>query len=309
MKTRFLPTLALLLCFHGASPAAELPDYIRYAEDTASARLEVAIKTFALPSGQKVDLIGVVHIADEPYYQDLNRRFDGYDSVLFELVGDPKHLTQLSSLTAEQRQQQSGGGTVSFIQESMGQYLGLKFQLDHIDYGKKNMVHADATAEEFAKMQKERGENMLTLFGRAMEAQLKRDFDPRARKELNTFALIRILMSEDSATEFKKVLARDFDQMEALTAEMEGKQESVILGGRNAVALNKVKEVLANKKQRHIAVFYGGAHMPGIETALLRDLGAKETGEEWLAAWTIPKPAPAKPVKPRTPPSGTTPAP
>ena len=41
-----------------------LPDYIRSAEDDQSNRLEIAIKTFALPSGQKVDLIGVVHIAD-----------------------------------------------------------------------------------------------------------------------------------------------------------------------------------------------------------------------------------------------------
>ena len=35
------------------------------AEDEKSARLEIAIKTFTMPSGQKVDLIGVVHIADE----------------------------------------------------------------------------------------------------------------------------------------------------------------------------------------------------------------------------------------------------
>jgi hypothetical protein len=308
MKTRILPLLPFLLCFHAAAPAAEPPDYIRYAEDAASARLEVAIRTFTLPSGQQVDLIGVVHIADEAYYQDLNRRFDAYDSVLFELVGDPDSLARLSTLTDAQRQQQSGGA-LSFVQQSMGQYLNLKFQLDFIDYGKKNMVHADATAEQFAQMQQERGENMLTLFGRAMEAQMKRDFDPRKKNELNTFALIRILMSEDSATEFKKVLAKDFDQMEALTAEMEARQESVILGGRNAVALNKMKEVLANKKQRRIAVFYGGAHMPGIETALLRDFAAKAAGEVWLAAWTIPKPAKAKAGEARKPPSGTNPAP
>jgi len=36
-------------------------------------------------------------------------------------------------------------------------------------------------------------------------------------------------------------------------------------------------------------VFYGGAHMPGIETSLVKDMKAKVSGEEWLAAWTMPK--------------------
>ena len=45
---------------------------------TSAARaLEVAVRTFTLPSGQTVDLIGVVHIADAGYYQELNQRFAG----------------------------------------------------------------------------------------------------------------------------------------------------------------------------------------------------------------------------------------
>ena len=96
MNDTTLPLLAMLVALglSRASLAGELPDYIRFAEDDNSARLEVAIKTFTLPSGKKVDLIGAVHIADDAYYQELNQRFDAYDSVLFELVGDPKSLTE-----------------------------------------------------------------------------------------------------------------------------------------------------------------------------------------------------------------------
>ena len=85
MNIRLLPLAAILgslgfalpLCADDKKPDAKsaakveekkekepLPDYIRFAEDDKSARLEIAIKTFAMPSGQKVDLIGVVHIAD-----------------------------------------------------------------------------------------------------------------------------------------------------------------------------------------------------------------------------------------------------
>jgi metal-dependent hydrolase (beta-lactamase superfamily II) len=151
------------------------------------------------------------------------------------------------------------------------------------------MVHADATAEEFETMQKERGETTITLFARAMQAQLSGQIDPAAMGELDTFGLIRILLSRDSAAEFKKALAKSLDQMESLAAAMEGKDGTVILSGRNNVVVNKIKEVLAQKKQRRIAVFYGGAHMPGIELSLTRDMKAKPSGEEWLAAWTMPK--------------------
>ena len=284
MNARLLPLLAVLVSVGlQIAHAGELPDYIRFAEDEKSARLEIAIKTFTMPSGKKVDLIGVVHIADDTYYQELNKRFDAYDAVLFELVGNPEGLTEGAPL--------SGGGAVSSIQQAAGQYLNLTFQLGAIDYSKKNMVHADATAEQFETMQKERGETTMTLFARAMQAQLNGQIDPAAMSELDTFGLIRILMSRDSAAAFKKALAKTFDQMESMTAAMEGKEGSVILSGRNAVVMNKIKEVLAQKKQRRIAVFYGGAHMPGIESSLIKEMKAKASGEEWLAAWTMPKAA------------------
>ncbi|HEU4778712.1 MAG TPA: hypothetical protein VFS58_02400 [Steroidobacteraceae bacterium] len=285
MKRRLFAVLALLASFHTVCFAADLPDYIRYAENQRSARLEVAIRKFTMPTGQTADLIGVVHIADAAYYQQLNERFDSYDSVLFELVGDPEALTQ----NAPQRQaQQSTGSGVSLIQQAASKHLDLAFQLDAIDYSKKNMVHADATREEFARMEQERGENVLTLFVSAMQAQMSSG-NRMAMRELDTFALIRILMSPDSAMEFKKALAKTFDQMESITAAMEGPKGSAILSGRNEVVLNKVREVLANKKQRRIAVFYGGAHMPGIESRLIKDLNAKAAGEEWLTAWEMPK--------------------
>ena len=301
MKARLLVLLASTLWFHNALSADALPDYVRYAEDARSARLEVAIRTFSMPSGQKVDLIGAVHIADDAYYQQLNARFPGYDSVLFELVGDPEQLTSSAPLTAEQRKNQPAGSGVSFLQQSAGKYLDLTFQLDAIDYRGKNMVHADITRQEFAKLQADRGENMLTLFTRAMQAQMSGGMNTAAMNELDTFALIRILLSPDSASEFKMVLAKVLDQMESTTAAMEGNNPSAILGGRNDVVVKKIQEGLANRKQRRIAVFFGGGHMPGIEHTLVTDLKAKPVSEEWLAAWTM--------LKARKPPVDTTPAP
>ncbi len=289
MIRRLLALLAFSLSAHAAWAADELPDYIRYAEDRQSSRLEVAIRTLVLPSGQTIDLVGVVHIADAAYYADLNRRFTAYDSVLFEMVGDPSGMTRP---IADDAQRVQGGAAISSIQQAAGRYLNLSYQLAAIDYTGKNMVHADVSAQEFARMQAERGENVMTLFVRAMEAQMGSQMNQTAMNELDTFGLIRILMSPDSASEFKKSLAKVFDQMESMTVAMEGAQGSAVLTGRNDVVMKKIAEVLARKKQRRIAVFYGGAHMPGIESALIKDLKARVSGEEWLSAWTMPKAKP-----------------
>jgi hypothetical protein len=295
----FLPlTMLAALSFQAAALANDgpaspqpVPDYMRYAEDTRSARLEVAIKSFRMPSGQQVDLIGVVHIADDAYYQALNQRFDRYDSVLFELVGNPKRLTETSPQALKQEYEQAYRNefSLSSLQLAAGKYLNLTFQLGEIDYTKRNMVHADVSTAEFEQMQQERGETMLTLLLRAMNAQFSSGTNTAPMEELNVFSLLRILMSPDSAVEFKKALAKVFDQAESLTELMEGESGSAVLSGRNEVVVRKLREILANPKQRRIAVFYGGGHMPGIEATLIGKLNAKATGEEWLPAWTMPK--------------------
>src|SRR5204862_475507 len=41
--------------------------------------------------GVSVDLVSVIHVGDREFYQGLNKRFEGYDVVLFEGVkGQPK---------------------------------------------------------------------------------------------------------------------------------------------------------------------------------------------------------------------------
>lgn len=330
MNIRILPLAAILASLCHASPLTakepasspagespsteaakekkELPDYIRFADDEKSARLEIAIKTFKMPSGATVDLIGVVHIADASYYADLNKRFDAYDAVLFELVGDPEALTKKPAPEAKKekkkagkkgdKEEKGGGGGVRFIQDTAGRMLKLSFQLGQIDYTKPNMVHADATWEEFSAMQKERGESMMTLWMRAMKAQMSGELDDLPVKELDTFGLLRILMSKDSAAEFKIVLAKMFDQAESMTAIMEGDKGSAILSDRNAVVLKKIGEVLGDTTKKRIAVFYGAAHMPGIEELLIKDLKAEPAGEEWLPGWTMPHAAPEKEAPP-----------
>src|SRR5579863_9144465 len=70
---------------------AQEPKFIRLKEEKdKTTALEVAITRYTNNSKTvTVDLVGVVHIADRGYYQQLNKRFPKYDVVLYELVAQP----------------------------------------------------------------------------------------------------------------------------------------------------------------------------------------------------------------------------
>jgi hypothetical protein len=275
----------------GSSPSAEAtaPDYIRFREDGDAARLEVALRSLTLPDGTTVDLAGAVHIADAAYYEDLNKRFTGYDAVLYELVGNPSDLREAQQPQHEP-EAKGRANPIRFLQQSMGSLLKLSFQLEKINYSLPNLVHADVTAEEFAALQKARGESMMSLWAKAMAAHYDEDnADVREATELDAGRLLRMLLSRNAAAEFKTLFAKLFDQAERSTATLEGESGSAILKDRNEVAFRKLREITAAKPGSRLCIFYGAAHMPGIEALIIKELKGKPSGSSWLPAWTMPK--------------------
>jgi hypothetical protein len=291
-----------------ASEAAEpakssAPDYIRFREDDTAARLEVALRSLTLPDGTTIDLAGAVHIADASYYEDLNSRFPKYDAVLYELVGNPADLKEAQQAPKEP-EAKGRANPIRFLQQSMGSLLKLSFQLEKINYSLPNLVHADVTAEEFAALQKARGESMMSLWAKAMAAQYDEDnADLRAATELDAGRILRMLLSRNAAAEFKTVFAKMFDQAERATASLEGDSGSAILKDRNEVAFRKLREITTAKPASRLCIFYGAAHMPGIEALIISELQGKPSGSTWLPAWTMPKTPPKPSPEPSPEPS------
>ena len=279
-----------------AAPAvAAGPDYVRMAEDDKSNRLEVSIATFTLPDGRIVDLFGVVHLADEAYYQDVNQRLGTYDAVLFELVGDPAALQNPAApdpgVPAPRPHPLRG------LQQGIGNVFKLSFQLEQIDYTRPNFVHADASAEEFTKMQAERGESMMKLLLKSFELSNDPAFKDRIGDagELGLADLVMLFYSQKSMLRIKGIFAKLLAESEQLMAGGLLETDNAIIDGRNDVALKKLNEVLADPAKKRVAIFYGAGHMPSMEAALNERLKAKRTGETWLAAWTMPPAVKPKP--------------
>lgn len=257
-------------------------DFLRYVEAAdGSAALEAAVVSYQRADGTRVDLVAAVHLGDRSYYAALQTRFRDYDALLYELVAP------------ERGDKPAKGGSdsiVSRLQRFMSEALELEFQLEGIDYQQPNFVHADLTVGEFQQLSAEKGESLWTLVLRMMAAQYaaqQKDEGPQvsALAMLMTFAL----GGKERAQGLKRMLAREFENIEMLVAGIEPKEpgkESVLLGERNKAALRVLSEQLAAGK-RQLAIFYGAAHMPDFEARLQRDFGFRKVAQEWLPAWRV----------------------
>lgn len=278
-----LVTLALTAA---AGPAQEFARLSRDA-DGAPLALQTAVVTYVPADGDRhytVDLIGAVHVADRAYYAELNERFTGYDAVLFEMV------VRDEAPGAPQDRKPSGGGDLSFIsvvQNGMKDMLGLAFQLDEIDYGAANLVHADLSARGLRESMKARDESLYVYFWRMVFAS----FDQYAKDPLGTRdwqLAAALLTSSQDENALKLVVA------EELLASMEsgdmfgGEDGSAIIAARNEHAMGVLREQI-DAGTRRIGIFYGVAHMPDFEQRL-EAMGLMRTRTEWLDAWRLAPP-------------------
>jgi hypothetical protein len=261
--------------------AAPSVNSIRYFErPDGKAELQTAVISMKNAEGAQVDLVSAVHIADASYFEAMNQRLAAYDVVLYELVGGPMEKRDEQKVTSEL-------GATHLLQRVVQSMLGLRYQLDGIDYSRPNFVHADASWEDWERLNKERDQNMATLFARAMEMQN----DPSMKKEMEkmsseeVFTQILSAVKEFNPDKFKRSLAPLLSESESFVTKLEGKDGTVVISERNKIVMQSVDDQLA-KGHRKIAVFYGAGHMPDLK-ARLEAKGFKESDSQWMSAWNI----------------------
>jgi hypothetical protein len=271
--------LGLALLAEGEAPS----DFLRFQEGKpGEGKFETAIVSYAGKDGVTVDLIAAVHIADAAYYQELQERFATYDVLLYEMI-KPRDAEPVPGRRPD--------NLLTAFQRFLKDILDLQFQLDSLDYKKPNFVHADLDPETFFKLQREKGENMLSLFLRLLSRQYELEAKGEGGKSFGLVELIMAFSSQDRASALKLLMARELEHMELLMAGFDDKddgKESVLVGERNKVAMKGAKEAIEKGKKK-LGIFYGGAHMPDFEKRLRQELGLAKNRVEWITAWDIKK--------------------
>jgi len=264
------------------APTTQPAKFIRFVDrGSAGGELDTADVAFTNDKGQTVHLVAAVHIGEHAYYENLAKNFESNDAVLYELV-----MSKDSAPPAGNNAGEHATGFVSDLQLFLKRSLNLDYQLDVIDYTKPNFVHADLDRETFEKMQADRGESLLSLM--IQQALAAWNNPPAALNEdANQQAddLIKLMCRPDGERQFKLLIARQMDDLEAESAGLNGPNGSVILTERNKAAFAVLGKVLAGNK-KNIAIFFGAAHMPDMSQRL-EAMGFKPTGTTWNMAWNM----------------------
>jgi hypothetical protein len=251
----------------------------RDSKDTPTA-LEAAVVHCAPEAGKAgptVDLVSAVHVADKAYYDEINKTFEGYDVVLYELVAP-------QGTRIPKGGRKDGDSVVSMVQKAMKDILQLEFQLEAVDYTRKNLVHADMSPEQFSESMRKRNESVWTMFFRMMGYALAKE--SRNDGKSTDAELLLALFDKNRALALKRLLAEQFEDMEGSLLAIEGPEGSTLVSGRNQVAAEVLRKQIAAGK-RKIAIFYGAGHMADLEKRLHDDFGLVPVSTRWLTAWDL----------------------
>ena len=268
----------LMLPALAEAPKSAMSNYVRLQRGEVTT-LETAVVTLQGPQKQRLDLVAAVHLAEPTYYQALNKRFQGYQAVLYELILPESMAGQPLPTKLE------AGGAVSSLQSTLASSLGLSTQLDQVDYSPANFVHADLSQEGLSKVMESRQESLMSYFQKAMASNKgPADFGV-TETELTNLNMMAILAGKPSPQDrktLKTLFAHALTSSDGLLSSLE---DTALVSERNKAALQVLeREVRSGKKK--LALFYGAAHMPGIEKQL-RLQGWTPTQTTWLPAWRL----------------------
>ncbi|MEQ8616712.1 MAG: hypothetical protein RIB44_08975 [Lacipirellulaceae bacterium] len=281
-------------------PLALQTAIVRYVPEAEKAR----VTRGGTPS-RYVDLVSAIHIGDKAYYDTLNSRFEKYEAVLYELVADKGTKVPKGRGT-------SNTNPLGALQNGMGSLLELEHQLEQIDYTKKNFIHADLSPEELWQTMRDRDESLLKMYMdmlKAAEAQRVKKQKAKAKKGEGDFTsklleiasnalpaglqvseaevdIVKAFMSDDRARGLKVALAKQFLDVEAITAVLSGPDGSTLISGRNKRALDVLETQLAAGKEK-LAIFYGAGHYPDMHERLEKRFKLVPVSVEWVDTWDL----------------------
>ncbi len=250
-----------------------MSSFLRLAEREGTEYLDVAITTYTR-DGVSVTLHGALHIAEKSYYEELNRRFEAHESLLFEGVGNAEGRNALKE------DSKRSGDPMMAIYKMFAEEFGMVDQLEGIDYSKKNFIPADLKKAELEEAAKKEGATLDGLLAGGKKAEGGKNGPPLPDPE-QLRAMVRMAGVDQS----KRMQAAQM--LEPPPAHLpSAKMMEVLVMARN----DRCMEVLKNRMDAgddNIGIFYGLGHCPDLEQRLLK-MGFKETKKEWQASWILP---------------------
>lgn len=228
-----------------------------------------------------VELVGAIHVGDRAYYKGLDRRFEQYDALLYELVAPEGTVVQRGARVGNDN-------ALGAMQNGMKGMLALEHQLEAVDYTRPNFVHADMSFEQLLASMEARDEGFLKLYFRMIGQSLAEQSRAAAKGESAEMDLMRAMFAsgEERPRKLKIALASQLTQLEGMLTSFGGENGTALIHERNRVALDVLARELAAGKRR-LGVFYGAGHLTDMDKRLRERFGLRQTDKTWVTAWDL----------------------
>lgn len=265
-------------------PATSRSTYTRcFQTEPDTYLLQTGRRVFTPASGRgpTVELLGTAHIGETAYYAALQQRMDQADAVLYELVTDEER--PVDPLTPDA----SAKLLTRSVYYKLAKLLGLVPQKACIRYDRRHFHRCDMTIQQMqALLQAE-----LAAGGKD-QAEAKRagsQFSSlskvlRGRSWLVNFGLLAAELLPGIKAQLKFSLVVSTPRMQEEKSPT-SRLTKLINADRNAHVLRELPKFIASHpKVKHLVIFYGSAHLPGMAQGL-RERGYHPAGPIlWLTA-------------------------
>lgn len=287
-----LAVVALVGYYVEVRREVSLPPLLKITQDGGSKAQHLEVPILHYSKGSRfddpiaVDFVGAVHLGEGDYYDDLNKRFQNYDVVLFELVSDGQNLPTIG----EERQDSVLGS----LQRAMCNLLGLQFQLDRINYEAKNFVHADLSPKELSDAMAARGESLpqllMKLIRLSTDPELQKALDEKGYKDnslqgINPLLILLRGPTNEERLKIRRFMAQGLIGSDAVMKLLEGEKGFSLITDRNIEVMSVLNKETALGR-RKLAIFYGVGHLPDLHTRL-KAQGYRLDSVEWVNAWNM----------------------
>ncbi|MDR0534906.1 MAG: hypothetical protein LBG65_00870 [Puniceicoccales bacterium] len=265
--------------------------------------MQLAVRAFAPArgNGPRVLLVSAIHIGSESYYRRLQQILDNSKLVLFEGVGDVPRTSRdrPGAQKAADGDAPGEAGTDDTLYDHLAAAAGLISQTKGIQYDRPHFHNCDLSMREMRERLEAESRQGGKTAREAREAlQLMREVESALRGAggfpllvaqgmgrlmagnpgLRTLFLCKIATVEDAQEPFSGPWAppglRRLGRM--------------ILHERNDAVLDSLSKRLKHRRRpANIAIFYGAAHMRGLEEGLVKRHGYRLRETEWVTAFTL----------------------
>jgi hypothetical protein len=276
--------------------------YVRICREvTNRTEFQVALRKFVPPkkTGPSIWLMGVSHLGAPDYFVRLQSELEGMTLVLFEGVRPSRRNQDRLDLgydpSARRDRDQGNLKSAEGLQPALARALGLRFQLEAIDYSRPNFQNSDLSIQELRQLLVEQSTD-------TRDQGASREFEDlvqamQGRSLLNAIIRVAIpFLATNPGLQgvTKLALIEILGQMDGNPANISGLPESakqmmvVLLEHRNQRVMDDLRIELARvQKHDSIAILYGVAHMPDMEQRLRTRFHYRPAETRWFTAFDV----------------------